>query len=868
MLNAESKIQRGNRKAGVPLERVCLAMLLLGATVALTRPATAQPVAPTRPLGGEPPTTGVRLHAPALVGQASATALEINPGALSQLQAWSAVYHHSEIPAGGRLQGRGDGLFLAAPLPFYRALVVGAGFQWLRPSEPIGYADTVKLGFSLAWSPISWLGVGVAFHTFISDDAPDIDQIEALDAGLVLRPNEWVGLGFAVRNLNTPVFAGLPLQRLYGLELVCRPLATNRLELGAGLQIGERRTDVDPQFRILAEPIAGIGLVGHLELVRRDFYRDGNERMDVRATLGLRLSLEQLSLTTSTIVGRHFEAGPGALERGSAARSVYQGVNLSLAASGSRGRSLWPRKRILRLRLEGRLDQRKWAAVVDLLQHAERREDVTGLLILVDQLALGWGMAQELRGWVARFQQRGKKVYAYLEAPSAPEYYAVSGATQVLLSPGGGLRLQGLATHQLYLRGLFDKLGIEPQFIRLAEYKSAPEMYTRKGPSEPAKKMMNELVDSAYQQLIHDLAESRGQTPEVLRASIDAGPYTPDRAKSSNLVDDLVSAETLSAKVTNELAAELTDPAQLRRATGRWPRGPAIAVVLIEGDIVDGKSRYVPLIERRMAGDRTVVEALARVRNDSRIRAVVLRINSPGGSALASERIWEAVRRTAERKPVIASMANVAASGGYYAAAGAHRILANRATITGSIGIFTGKFGLQRLLRRIGIAVDTTERGKRASLDSPFRPYTDEERTFILSRLQYYYRAFLRAVAESRKMTADAVHEVARGRVWTGKQAHERRLIDRHGGLAEAIDEAKRSAGLAPERPVQVLVLPRRNQGLLARLIGLTSSAHAEGNLADAVPPVLRAKLKQISPVIWYAAPTDPLARLPFDLVW
>jgi protease-4 len=296
-----------------------------------------------------------------------------------------------------------------------------------------------------------------------------------------------------------------------------------------------------------------------------------------------------------------------------------------------------------------------------------------------------------------------------------------------------------------------------------------------------------------------------------------------------------------------------------------WEVGPAIAVITVEGDIVDGESTTVPLIRRHLAGDRTIIQAIEYAMRSDTVKAIVLRVNSPGGSAVASQHIWQALRRARKRKPVVVSLGDMAASGGYFVACAGDHIVAEPGTITGSIGIYTGKFDLSELLAKVGINTHTTARGKRATMDSSTRPYSAEERGFILARLQYYYREFLSAVGTGRSMTQDQVHEVARGRVWTGKQALERKLVDAIGGLQDAIEEARRRAGLGKERHVRLLVLPKRPRGILARLIKAIGSGKAS---ESPIPRALQAQLSGIAPIPWYAESGEPLARLPYEVSW
>jgi len=837
------------------LARLSLPLLLL------LVPSAATGQRPVRPLGGEPPTLGLRLDAPSLVESVDPSGVETNPAAVGLLDSWALMYRHSGFGR-GRLAGEGDGLLFGTAVPYMSWLALGLGFQWLRPPEAIGYSESVKLSLALALRLKQVASLGLGIHGFIADHDSALDGLQSLDLGLALRPFEWLGGGLVVRNLNTPLYDGLPLQRVYDLELTGRPLRTDRLEIGAGLRLGERRGELDPYFRLEVEPLAGLRLIGGVEVVPRDYYRDGETTYDVRGTVAVGLNLEQIGLAFSTFLGRELDRDPGTGPlAGDDARAAFQGFGVTLRLSGARRAPLVQlEKKLLLVKLTGELDQRRWVKLVELFKSVEERGDVPGLVLNVDGLECGWGQAQEIRRWLRRLRRGGKTVFAYLGAPNDREYYIAAAADRLMLDPGGGVRLDGLVFSNLYLRGLLDWAGVYPQFIKIAEFKSAPESLTRNTGSPEAKRVREALLNDLFQQLIHDLAADRKKTPAKMRDVIDQGPFTPPRALSAGLVDRLVDPEDVKAVVEKLSGATLIKPEALPRAPRRWPVGPAIAVVVVEGDIISGKSVQIPLLGQRLVGDDTIAEALAWARTRSYVKAVVLRINSPGGSALASDRMWRAVRRLRQVKPVVVSLGDVAASGGYYVAAGGERIYAEPGTITGSIGIFTGKLSFARLLERVGIGVDSASRGKRATMESFNRPYTDEERSFILSRLQYYYRSFLGAVSAGRKMTQDEVHKVARGRVWTGRQAMGKGLVDRPGGLADAIEDAQRRAGFSPDRPMRLIVLPKVKKGLLGRLLSITRASEPRLDLPEAALRVLRA----LPPVLLRARAGEPLSRLPY----
>lgn len=824
---------------------------------------------PLRPAGGELPTTGVRLHAPAVVGKNDASYLEVNPGAGGFLRSWNVMLHHSELRGDGRVQGTGTAAFAASPLPFYTPLVLGAGFQWLRPADTVGYADTVKLTLGAAWRPRSWLSFGLGFHTFIADRDDGIDALTSLDAGVVARPLPWVAAGFAVRNLTTPKLYGLPVQRVYDFEVAGRPLGNQRLLIAAGFAIGERRANLDPHFRVMGELLWGLRVFSHLQLLRRDFYRDDNPLTDVRVTAGVAVNLERIGLAVSSVFGRSLPARPGiSAFSGSNARSAFQGINVSLRFRGDRQRPLFvPFHRIVRIELGGDFHQREMIGLIAALTTIERRNDIKAVFVEIDGLSIGWAQTQELRSWFERLRRAGKRVLVYLRAPSTKEYYLAAAADHLMLDPAGGLRLQGVASSALYFRGLFDKLGVTPQFVRIAEYKSAPEQWTRSGPTPPAQEMHRQLVGGIFSRVIADLSRDRKRPPAKIREIIDRGPYTPPLALKAGLVDEIVDPEQIVRRVQQLTRAQMVSTSVLSRASTRWPNAPAVAVVVIEGDIIRGKNRTIPLIGRRTTGDETIAQALAWARGSRRVKSVVLRINSPGGSAMASDRIWRALQRLRKVKPLVVSLADVAASGGYYVAAPGEKIFAQPSTITGSIGIFTGKFDISGLLTKLGITSHTIEHGKRATMDSLLRPYSKAELALIRSRLDYYYKTFLDVVGKGREMKMEQVDRIARGHVWTGRQARARKLVDSYGGLAEAVAEAKKLAGMDADDHADLLVLPRAPSSFLQRALELLAPLVDAGrSAARALPRAVREALETLPPVLWTARSNEPLARMPYDI--
>ena len=859
---------RGRRhriQAGKALA-ICLAWTLVSG-------GTAQAQSALTPLAGESPTSGIQLPKASLTAGADAAAVELNPGALALVPSWSVLVHHMEISRHGRAAGGGDAVLLSTPLPLLKSLSFGAGLQWLRPAHAVTHSgvqhrDThnVKLSLALSWRYRRWLSLGLAYHTFFSNSDEALNSLHTMDLGLVVRPFEWLGAGLVVRNLTTPHYAGYPLQRVYELELTARPLGNHRLELGAALRLEERRLELDPRFLLAAEPLDGLRLFGHVDLLHRDFNRDNAPFWDVRAMVGLELHLERVGVALSTLLGRDLSnqsAGPLA---GEAARSVLQGVGVTLRVDGARRAPLFNiQKSLLVLNLNSSPDEHTMIKLVALLRKAEQRPDIHGVLLKLAEFKPGWANAQELRNLLARLRQAGKVCYAYVQDPGIKDYYLAAAADQVLLDPAGGLRLQGIAMRSLHFRGLFDKVGVSAQFVRIAQFKSAPEAYTQSTASPPVRKMREALLQDLFDQVIADLAADRKKSAAQLRKIIDQGPFTPVLAKAAGLVDHLVAPSKLASYMEEQTGARLISPKKLRRRSGRWAGGPSVAVILVEGDIVQGRSLTIPLLDHHLVGDETIIKSLQWARGSDSVKAVVLRVNSPGGSALASHHIWQEVAETRKVKPVVVSLGDMAASGGYYVAAAGDRIFAQPSTFTGSIGIFTGKFDLSGLMDKVGITLDAHTRGKRALMESFHRPYTKEERAFILTQLKYYYDQFTQAVAQGRKLKKEQVDKVARGRVWTGKQARARGLVDAQGGLTEAIGEAKKRAGYEEDRPLRLMVLPRVKKSLLTRALEYATGSAAASPWLHLPGPV-KAALRGIPAVLFRHVSGHPLARLPFQL--
>jgi protease-4 len=834
----------------------------LGVAVAGLAPADAQGVVRRFV---EEPTAGLALPTTPLAGEHDARAVVANPGGLALIRGSElALALDLEDAAVADGAGPGLGAYWARSIGgrILPRLGIGAAVEWLRPPRDQLAVDPrrpfrVSLGLAAPLSPS--LGAGLAWHHFRGDGA--LDGVDAIDLGASWRAGGQLAIGAVVRDLATRAIGGAPVQRRYELEGVVRPLGSDALEAALGGRLGETRGDLDGWVRGSWRVARGWYVQGQLETRALHVLADAGAgpvehgERDARATLGLELSFGSYGVT-SLVTGVRDDAG---------ASHVLGGTVVVRASTVGPASVLGMPDHIERLEIGGAIGARELTQLVVRLRTIAADPTAKAIVVTFDGASAGWAALEELRDELVRVRGAGKRVFAYMVSGTGRDYYVASAAHKIYLDPAGGLRLVGMAGTSTYFRGAFDALGIVPQFEKIAEYKSAPEQFTEIGPSEPAARMRNEMFDSLWQRWVATIAEARHLTADQVRAVVDAGPYTAGTlARDTALVDAVAGPEKISELIVHEVGyLPVASPAPSRPE--RWQR-PGIAVVYVEGDITDGASRSVPLLGQSLAGGETLIQAVAAARNDPRVGAIVLRIDSPGGSALASELIAREVFATRGVKPILCSMSNVAASGGYFVAAGCDLIFAEPMTITGSIGIFTGKFDVGGLARKLGITTETFKRGKRADVESMFRPYTDDERAVVKDGLRYAYGRFVGAVAEGRGLPGAAVDAVGRGHVWTGDQALPLRLVDKLGGLGDAIDEAKRRIGVAAATEVQLYELPAVPSSLLgaiSQLLGV--SAEAPASLADL--PALRALVRGV-PVSLLASPGVAQARLPFDIVW
>lgn len=498
--------------------------------------------------------------------------------------------------------------------------------------------------------------------------------------------------------------------------------------------------------------------------------------------------------------------------------------------------------------------------IVERLDKAAEDSRVKGVVLSIESPDLGRARAEELRAAIARVRKAGKPVAAHLVG-SAPVHYMVALACDsITMPPAATLEITGVRAEVTFFKGMLDKLGVEAEILQVGEFKGAGEPLTRTSMSPQLRGQYESFIGDLFEQLVEQIAADRGLEATRVRELVDIGVFTPEAAREAKLIDAVgyedevaaalaakvklddpkIAREYAERKVDNDFSglgglvklAELLFSGQGKTALAG--KGKRIAIVHVNGEIKEGKGTD-DLLAGGSAGSDTVIEAIRDAAKDEQVAAIVLRIDSPGGSALASDLIWREAERT--KKPVVASLSDTAASGGYYIAVAADRIVAAPGTLTGSIGVVGGKIAVGGALERYGVHTDVVSKGRNAGWLSMHTPFTADEREAALGTMKDVYRLFTSKVANGRKLDVEKMPALAEGRVYTGRMAKEAGLVDRLGTLDDAIDEAKELAGIQEDEEVERVLLPEP-RGLFDDLFsmkGLPATPTAEAMLLAAL---------------------------------
>ncbi|MCA9658564.1 MAG: signal peptide peptidase SppA, partial [Myxococcales bacterium] len=780
-----------------------LAAAALGLSLAAPKAARAQaPEAIDRPA-----TDGVDRVYKDYSGEGDASSIELNPALLSAAKGvdLALLGYRSVSPY---TRGTGLGGFLSLNLGL--GVATGFGVQAIRPRFAGVYdfdeaqnPDLTKISWALSAGDAKVAALGVAVHGVRA--ASEWLRRPDVDVGLLIRIRNYASLGASARFGPVDLISdGLAPELGVVGEMAFRPLGTRMVEFAGGVRArfvgdptapplsGLDTLGVFPRGR-LALRWQGIELLGEVEQVRTHVLDEQTKELvtsnaALRGSVALGIAWDLISVRS----GVHTGISPG-----------VDGVGFSAHLStAQQGRVYWPRQvDAERLRLKSVQSERDLIALLERLERAERAGERSVLVVEPEGVQLGWASLEELRLALRRVRDAGGHVFAYVENASLKEYYVASVAEHVYVHHAGELSIVGLKARTLYFKDALAKLGVAVEGLHIDEYKSAHERFTRTGPSKADREQRDAFLDDIYERVVYDVAQARGLGRAEVMQLIDGAPLGPEQAERGRLVDQVVYRDELLVEVGKALGAEVKFRSfdDTAPATPTWADQPYVAVVLVEGTIRDGESLRVPFLGLDFAGADTIAKSLRELRDDPACVGVVLRVNSPGGSALASDIIWREVERThaahakdPRNPPIVVSMSDVAASGGYYVAMGAPHVLAQRTTLTGSIGVVSLHFDVSGLLAKLGISEHTFTRGKNADLGDPYRPLTADQRARLDASMTRVYDLFRERVAAGRDMTPERVHELGRGHVYSGVDAQALDLIDGLGGLREAI------ASLAP----------------------------------------------------------------------
>jgi protease-4 len=496
------------------------------------------------------------------------------------------------------------------------------------------------------------------------------------------------------------------------------------------------------------------------------------------------------------------------------------------------------------------------------LKKAAKDDRIKSVLLEVGLTPMGFGKMEEVRAAILDFKKSKKPVWATFEMTGNGGYYLASTADKVVAPPCADIMLTGLLAEVPFYRGILDNVKVEPQLYHIGDYKSYSDIFTRKEMSDAHRESMDAILDSLYGQMVKGIAQGRKMDEAAVRAAVDQGMLWGPELKAKGLVDELLYQDQMEEglkKINGNkdkwIKVDLADYAKDSRVDPSEGAKSHLGLILASGGIVSGPEGGSAGSDNMVSGQ--VVKWLRKVGEDKDVKAVVLRVDSPGGSGLASDVIWRQVQVLRKSKPVVVSMSDVAASGGYYIAMGSDGIVAQPGTITGSIGVVTGKFVLKGLYEWMGMNHEVMKRGANADLFSATVRFSPEQETLVHAQMEAFYKDFVTKVADGRKKSYEEVHAMAQGRVWTGEQALGNGLVDRLGGIPEAIELAKEKAKIPKGEAVRVNVWPKP-RSIIEAFLNTSQDEMARARLLSSMPPELAEMYRAYDRVKPLCA--DPLA--------
>jgi protease IV len=804
-------------------------------------------LAQTINLANTDPSRGVTLLPDSLAFADESTALTYNPAGLGRVDAWNLIFVHERSQT---RQLTGNAAFAATSLGGIFGL--GLGVNALS-----GGSNLTRFSLGTSFGPQT-LSAGLAANWLLNGPTRGLF---ALDLGLQSRPLRWLSFGATVRNLNTPAASSeLGLGREWGLGIGLRPFEET-VTIGVDWYFPEQRLSELSrlQYTAKASIIRGLRVMAG---VSHGF----TPLSPLAFQAGLGVDLENVGYTQgfgTANGGFDFQfMGRLSAEKYDSIVPVKKLAIISIGDIGSEGGSTIGS-------LLGIASEDRYLRFLRFLDRAARDPDLAGVLIKIEGAGVGLARADEVRAAIERLRSAGKKVYAYILSAGDAEYLMASACDRIFSAGEAMYIVDGVRSAITYFGGAAEQLGITVDVARVGAYKSFPDQFTRKDMSDEQRETLNAFLDTADSLLAERVTARRGMTIEAWKAGLDEGIKPVRRAKELGQIDDVVTPQQLDER----LKAALPDGKATRsyfpfdHQDTRWGGKRKIAVVPVLGNIAGGKSQSSP-IGGNISGAESFIEALREATEDPDVKAIILRVDSGGGDGLASDLMYRAVLEAKKKKPIVASMGDAAASGGYYVAMGADEIWANPTTLTGSIGVFYAKPAIKTFANKYGVTQESISRNKLAGVADFFEPWSDEQRGAAQRWIDDFYDTFITEVASSRKMKKEDVDLVARGRVWSGRDAKLKGLVDQLGGLMEAVRSAKAKAGIAENDDDFQLSLFQARGSLLGSLLSVAAPSLLEHPLPNAsvLPASLDPIVKQLGPYGWLFGPPAVQARLEYQV--
>jgi protease IV len=767
----------------------------------------------------------------AIAGGDDVSTIAYNPANLVFLPGaelrWTFVYPQETGYTGGNAVEAGFSFF---------NLATGLRVDWLDINTPTGFTASQRW---LRWAFAAKLGEKSSFGTTIGwsfSNRNEFDGAYGVTTAYTVRPFSWLSGSILARDWTHA--SG----RTYELGLALRPWKGQRvIEIGAEASLREATQDTTLR-----------GTLG-FDIPRFGRFRSDvsvsqfDSKPNVTAMVGVDVNFSVLQAGVGGIGGN----GDAGFYATAAVRTFKEpGIRLP--------------KKVSKIRIDNVPGVRKHTQLLKRLWKLAEDPEVAGVMLdLRAEPASSLAHAEEVGDAIRRLRAYGKKVMCHLEDAGGKSLYVCAQADRIAMNPAGGLRFAGLSSQYMYYGGVLEKLGVRSDFVRIAEHKLAAEQYTRKESSEIGRVDHRELLAQLENIYMSDVGGGRRIPLVTLRKTMERGPFIAPEARTENLIDVLAYTDEMKrfAEETMGQPVRMVEDKPAAEAPNYWGAPAKVAIVYLSGDMVDGESQSIPFVGIRLAGSYTIANALKKAREDSTVKAVVFRIETGGGSSLAADVILREAILTAKKKPLIVSMGSAAASGGYYASVVGGPIYANRSTITGSIGIFYGKVDVVGLLGKLGVGLEQFRSAPKADAESFYRPFTDDEKKELGVKVKQFYDLFIARVAEGRRMKPEDIDAVARGRVWTGAQAKDRKLVDHIGGLREALAEARKRADLPPD--ATIVEYPEEDDSLLgslAKLVGI-SAAPQPGMAGVFIPPVFMDMARGLAPMMVFDG-SKPLARM------